>query len=65
MNGNKLELTEYNLIAWKQELNIEALKRIDVPEFSENLSDEEWLEYIGDTPEDMIDGEIDAMRGCI
>lgn len=61
-----MELTSENIIDWKLKLNIKMLLQIGVTNFSETLTNKEWLEmYIGDTVQDVIDNEVDAMRSCI
>ena len=50
-------LTKENLKEWRTELDGLCVDA-DYPALSDTLSDEDWLEYAGTTPEDYLNEEI-------
>lgn len=54
-----MKLSRENLSEWKEELDIEFKNQYGVENFSETLSDEQWIDYWdGDEVQDVIDAEV-------
>lgn len=58
-----MKLTKENIAEWKKDLDKKMLKKHGFKNYSSCLGDDQWIkDYLGSTPEDVIEAEEDCFE---